>query len=283
MSHFGILFVINFDFTSHLLNPGFSNALSIIVTMNKSGIVIMQFSLWILYHKKCEISVIKNSLLCVTTLEYLTNKLSNYHNEVYEIPLGGPDLDSMNIKKMKSDPQDEVVLGLMGYISLRKYSDTLINKLLSQKNFRIVLIGPVERQFMNKINDSARIEQKGILTGQSLYNAMQEFDVAIAPYVLGSINAGASSNKLFQYLACGLPVVISSIPNLKPEKFPKDSVYMVDSDDEFIPAINSIVKKDRSEIVKKCREFALKNTWAKEFVYLYLSLKAMILLNKNIP
>ncbi|MCK5136588.1 MAG: glycosyltransferase [Bacteroidales bacterium] len=257
----GDMCVITFDFTAHRLKSFFSE---VVYYCNDEYIGNSKFPNLFVdnYHKICEKSVIKHSLLSITTSPFLTRKLSRYTNRVYEIPLGGPNPASIPLMRSRNK-KGKVTVGLVGFITERTISYAVINHLLEDDQMIIRFIGTVENRFLNKISDPSRIELLGVLKGQDLYAAIQQFDVAIIPYELDKINPGATPNKLYQYLACGIPVVMTSMPNLKGKEFPEGTVYKSKNNDDFLTLVKRALEDDNKDYEAVRRRLAHDNSWEK--------------------
>lgn len=257
---FGEISVINFDFNAHLLQKYFKRT---IYYCNDEYIGNSKYPNFFtnVYHKYCERKVIKNSVFCISTAHYITEKLLKINPNIHEIPLGGPDLSSSLELIENSSNQKEIHVSLVGFISTRNISYTVINKIMEDTSIRLSLIGPVEDGFLKKINKLSRIKLMGVLIGDEFYNAIHNSDVAIAPYNLERINPGTTPNKLYQYLACGKPVVISNLPNLKFMKFPEKSVYIANDEDDFIKLIHQAYKETSKELETERKRFSYNNTW----------------------
>ncbi len=258
-ARFGDLLVINFDFTAHRLKKIFSQT---VYYCNDEHISNSKYPSLLVdnYHRLCETSVIKNSLLCITTAPYLTRKLSKHNKHVYEIPLGGPDPSSIPLSRSRNE-KGMITIGLVGFITERNTSYALINNLLEDKQIVIRLIGTVENQFLKKISDQSRFELMGVLKDQALYAAIRRFDVAIIPYDLDKINPGTTPNKLYQYLACGIPVVMTSLPNMKGKVFPEGTVYVSENSDDFPGLVKRATEEDTKDYEAVRRGVAFENSW----------------------
>lgn len=259
-NQFGDQLVVNFDFTAQRLGSHFS---SVVYYCNDEQIGNSDYPNFLInsYHRWCETRVIKQAKMCFGTSRYLTEKMLKLNPASFEIPLGGPDPKSLNYPGIRKVHEGKKIVGLVGYITPRSISSQLINNLLKVEGVSLVLVGPVDESFVRKIDDSSRIDYKGILKGDALYEAIMGFDVAIAPYEIKSLNPGATSNKLFQYLACGVPAVISSIPNNKGKVFPEGTVYQVEDEESFVPMVEKALAERDADVEKMCREVAGKNTW----------------------
>lgn len=259
--------MINFDFTAYLLFQFFNKT---IYYCNDEYIGNSKYPSFLInrYHSFCEKRVISNSKFCISTSEYLTNKLLKYSDKVYEIPLGGPDLSSFNF--VKGRRMDGLIhVGLVGFINSRTTSITLINSLLSDPSVRMTMVGPVESDFLKKIINTEKLNLTGTLTNDNLYQKINSFDVAIAPYNLEKKNPGTSPNKLFLYLACGKPVVMSDLQNMKKYNFPEKSVYIARNESDFLPLIHKAFNENSADFEIERRRLASENTWGKRIEKLF--------------
>ena len=255
----GDLFVITFDFTAHKLSRYFSNS---VYYCNDEviGNTTVKSTLVDLYWQRCEKAVTANSRLCITTSAYLTCKLFRWNRKVFEIPLGGPDPGSIETP-VKVPHGGKVILGLVGFIREMTISVDVINALLEEKSWIIRIIGTVDEKFLSKIDHASELELLGVLKDQALYAAISQFDVAIIPYNLEELNPGATSNKLYLHLACGVPVVMSTMPNLKGKSFPPGSIYLSEDNSDFPVLVKEALKEEKPEYVEMRKKIAAGNTW----------------------
>jgi len=105
------------------------------------------------------------------------------------------------------------------------------------------------------------------ILGSKHYNELPQYlynsDVAIIPFnvnkypdLVNSINP----LKLYQYLACGLPVIACRWDELERINSP---AYLYNSEKEFINTLESIVEKDIDKT--KLVEFSRQNDWENRF------------------
>ncbi len=244
----GDMFVINFDFSLRLLPRFFSNS---VYYCNDEvvGNTTVKSALVDKYWQGCEANVASSAKLCIATAPFLARKLSSYNPRVYEIPLGGPDPGSIR-SPAKETQSDKVVLGLVGFVREITISLKVINDLLTDPNIIIRIAGTVEENFMSRIDRPSGIELLGVLKDQSLYDSISQFDVGIIPYNQEKLNPGATSNKLYLYLACGVPVVMSAMPNLKGKSFPKGTVYQSEDNSDFLGLVKLALKHEKPGYVR---------------------------------
>jgi glycosyltransferase involved in cell wall biosynthesis len=251
--------VINFDFTARYLFNFFTR---IVYYCNDdhTGLSKKINPGWIArYHEKSESYLAKRAELCVGTSSYLTAKLSALNANSVEIRLGAPDVpDSIKTRSSKARRPGLIHVGVVGFMNTIDLN--IINSLISMENIAITIVGPYQKSDTKRITSSDRLNLTGPLTGNSLYNEIAGFDVGLIPYNLkGAIDR--TPNKLWQYLAMGIPVVITNIKGIKNWEFPDDFVYRANDIQEFYDLIQKAVKRDNEKLKKSRIAFAAENSW----------------------
>jgi hypothetical protein len=254
------LIVINFDFTATQLLHYFPNS---IYYCHDEYVGNTKYRIKLIdkYIALCEKIVARNSKFCITTSMFLTNKLKAFNDATYEIPLGVSIQKISNSNLLKVSEEGKIVLGLLGVINERHTSLDLVNKIIMDNRFFLYLIGPIERSFVKKMNKSRNVEIVGILKGRDLVEKLMDIDIGIALYNLKSANPGTTSNKLWQYLALGKPVIISDLQNLKLDSFPEKSIYIMKDETNIAGIILLAYNENSPELMNTRIEFAKKNTW----------------------
>ena len=88
-----------------------------------------------------------------------------------------------------------------------------------------------------------------------------KFDCAIIPFGLGEIAKGTSPVKLFEYMAMGLPTVVTK--DLK-ECEGYDYVYLAKNEKDFSDKLKLAIRESKkSDVKEKLRTYAEDNTWMK--------------------
>ncbi len=253
--------VINFDFTAHRIFSFFN---SVIYYCNDEYIGNSQYPNWFInqYHRVCEQKVIKNSIFNVSTSPYLTRKMKLHNQNTYEILLGSTPVElPVGYSGLSNHHQKKIIVGLLGVIGKKQISINQINELIEDQDLELVLIGPVDKSFINSISCMSRVRFTGLLHGQVLQQELMNIDVGLALYNVKGINPGTTPNKLWQYLSVGKPVVINDIPNLRPELFPKDSIYVYNGKKSISYLIHSAYSNNTVDLAKERIQFSKMNTW----------------------
>lgn len=136
-----------------------------------------------------------------------------------------------------------------------------IEELAKEKDVRIVFVGPVSHKETFKIlSKHKNIEFHPPMLGRELQTFLSSHDVFIMPYTTELINTKATvPAKLFQYMACGRPVVSNILPSLI--SLPDCFVYQADSAKEFVQMIYKAYGEDNSVLFKARINYANGHHW----------------------
>ncbi len=260
--------VINFDFTARMIYRYFDDV--IFYYNDNLAAISKRLNPRVIsrYHEKVEAEVAARARFCISVTPLLKKKLEAFNPLSYEIPLGGPDLNEFHIAiRQDVSTQKPIKVGLVGFISDYSISSDTLNEVLAREHMQLVVIGPVEEAFNKKLKHSERMVRKGTLTGRSLYEAINEFDVAIAPYCEAitqddQVGVGTGS-KMYQYLAVGKPVVIADMVGLQKVSMPSGFLYVAAGPKDFPGLIERAHLENTPRDIRARIEYARENTWEK--------------------
>jgi glycosyltransferase involved in cell wall biosynthesis len=149
----------------------------------------------------------------------------------------------------------------MGFINDRLRADWLL-RLSAEPGVTLSLIGLVENeQLYAELLARDNVEHLGTLVGAELRERMSGCDVFIMPYDISQtvVRVITAPNKLFQYLACGRPVVCANLPNLLP--LPDKFVYTASDAEQFVRALHVAVEEDSAALAAARVAYSARNTW----------------------
>lgn len=202
---------------------------------------------------------INNCNRVFVSADALANQIEN-KNIPHTIVYSGHDFDAKyNFKKNITLKR---TLIFMGFINNNLELDW-IEELAKTNKYELIFIGPVEHQTIkDHLSNYNNIRFENALTGNNLYSFLCNADVFIMPYKSIEVNTISSvPAKLFQYLACGRPVVSNFLPNLI--SLPNYFVYQAKSSKDFLNLIELSIEEDSESKNRERIDFANDNKWDK--------------------
>jgi glycosyltransferase involved in cell wall biosynthesis len=149
----------------------------------------------------------------------------------------------------------------IGYVgALNFWFDTESVKVaaLAHPEWRFVLIGPVGSRKLDVLRSIPNIFFRGEVPYADLASHLSEVDVAIIPFLKSPLTMATNPIKLYEYFACGLPVVSARLPEV--EQFP-DLVYFADSPEQFSSQIEMALRERDSPLRARRVCVAQRESW----------------------
>jgi glycosyltransferase involved in cell wall biosynthesis len=128
----------------------------------------------------------------------------------------------------------------------------------SRPNWKFVLIGHIDTVDLRRLRLLPNVRLAGPAPYAELPQRMQEFDVALIPFTLSPLIEAVNPGKLYEYLASGLPVVSSRLPEVATFR---GHVYTYGSADEMVNAIETALAEDSQARREARRARVLGDTW----------------------
>jgi len=215
-------------------------------------------------------------------ISYITEEMKNYCQKKFDLPkhksvvwTSGVDI---NLFKPGDDEDDKKTFRLIHHGSIvdNRGLDKVIKALNLLRNYDIELFllgsgnGVAE---LKGLASKLKLEEKVIFHTRIPYKEVPRFinkaDAGILPFQDWPGWNTSSPIKLFEYLACGKPVIVTSIPAHINVLQGKDFVFWAkkSSPDELARAIKEAYakRKQLKRKVQEAREFVIKNyTWEKQ-------------------
>ncbi|MBL7105787.1 MAG: glycosyltransferase [Bacteroidales bacterium] len=214
-----------------------------------------------------ESKFIKKCDLVVTTTDELKRSKQHLNSNIISIP-NGADIDHFAqtqnehvsiAKEIRVLPKP--VIGYIGSIFRWLHQEWIDYAARINRDYSFVFIGPITTD-ISKLQNRKNIFFLGPRPYDSLPQYLKGFDVATIPFTIDGVTLKASPIKFYEYLASGLPIVSTELPDLKPFG---EITFLVKNKKQFSDQLNIAIKSDNSELRTKRMEISKKFSWETRF------------------
>jgi len=167
----------------------------------------------------------------------------------------------------KSAGEGKPRLGYIGAVAPWLDFDALADLARRRPQWEIVLVGPVllgvEEQVL-WLTSLPNVSHLPAVSYDRLPGILAQFTLGLIPFRYNELTRGVNPNKMYEYLACGLPVVTTRF-SLEVEKY-TDVVAAADPGPDFVQAceafIDAVSRGDTgAALSKRARSVARENDW----------------------
>lgn len=150
------------------------------------------------------------------------------------------------------------IIGYFGTISERIDLD-LIAKIADEfPSASVVMVGPIHFA-SDALPRRGNIHYLGLRRHNDLPAFAQHYDVGLIPFRLTEATIRLNPVKTLEYLAAGLPVVATALPDLK--RFYADLVYLAEDHDQFLQQVHRAINERNPDFIRHGIERARKASW----------------------
>jgi glycosyltransferase involved in cell wall biosynthesis len=196
----------------------------------------------------------------IVSSEYLSDQKRKYNNKIYVIKNGVDyDLFLKHTKKTITQNAARKKIGYIGSIDQRFDIELVKHLVESLSECIFELVGEVRnieaKTILSKYNNVIFLPAVG---ASEVPELLKEFDVGIIPYLCTEMNRSIYPLKINEYLAVGLPVVMTNFAELK--EF-EGYIGVAESKADFLKKIVFALENDSVLQIEKRRDFASQNSW----------------------
>jgi glycosyltransferase involved in cell wall biosynthesis len=182
---------------------------------------------------------LKASDCVIVENEYIKDYVKRYCDKIYKIP-GPIDTDRYSVKREQStENREQIVIGWIGSPATTVYLhllDDVFRSILARfQNVKIVLIGAGNYNFPDK-----RVIKKE-WSYETEVSDLQEFDIGVMPMPDDKWTKGKLGCKMLQYMAVGVPPVVSYTHTNEEIIREGENGYLVKSTAECIDKLSSLI------------------------------------------
>jgi glycosyltransferase involved in cell wall biosynthesis len=153
-------------------------------------------------------------------------------------------------------------IGYSGLIAAKLNFKLLRDMAISHPEWSIILLGAIDYRhcsedlnLLKKMKNIYFIKRKNI---KDVPYYIKALDVCIAPYKINRHSQNMSPLKIYDYMACGKPIVSTNFPAAQ---MYKELIYIACTESEFTPLVEKALNEDNINSIKKRRHVASMNTW----------------------
>lgn len=219
--------------------------------------------------KNAEVRLAKKSNIILAVSQVLAERLIKINPNTYYFP-NAVDFELFN-KALNNDPPiaqeiediPKPIIGFTGNIFHHSIDFDLIYEVINKnRNWSFVFIGQIDKtkKEYSLLKRFSNIYFLGWKDYYELPDYLRGFDAAILPYKVDEFMKSANPNKLYQYMAAGIPIVSTAIPEVM--RF--DGLVGIGKGiTGFVEAIRRVLLKKDTEIVRQLVLTAAENSWEK--------------------
>lgn len=199
----------------------------------------------------------------------------NMHANIWPVPSSIDHKHWASARKSDIEPADQrningIKIGFFGVIDERFDLDLIKNLAESRPDWNIILIGPVVKIDGETLPKNANIHYLGQRNYKELPQYLSGWQVALIPFAINESTKFISPTKTPEYLAAGIPVVSTPIRDVVIPYGVKKIVHIASDYQEFIQAIELILKdKNQAQRRKIADVYLSDNSWDKTFEFMF--------------
>jgi glycosyltransferase involved in cell wall biosynthesis len=182
-------------------------------------------------------------------------------NEVHLFPSG---VETGHYAKARAlrGPRETLVAGYVGVIDERLDLDLVADLAAALPDWELRIVGPVAKIATGSLPQADNVTYPGFATYDALPEVMAGFDVALMPFALNEATRSISPTKTLEYLAAGLPVVSTRVPDVVADF--GDIVQLADTGAAFAQACRQAVQRpsaERERLERLVRRTTRRHEW----------------------
>ena len=170
-------------------------------------------------------------------------------------------VETAHYERSRTLREDRVqqVAGYVGVIDERM-DVALVGELAEAlPDWTIRLVGPVVKISEDSLPQGPNLEYPGLTAYEELPEVMAGFDVALMPFALNDATRSISPTKTLEYLAAGLPVVSTRVPDVVADY--DTVVHLADDGPAFATACRRVVEHAQDERDHRLRPIQERQEW----------------------
>ena len=217
--------------------------------------------------RRSESQVFREANLVFVTSEKLQQRAAQFNERVYLFPFG---VDFERFAKTRTDARQlprelqhlpRPVVGYVGGVHQWVNQDLMEQVVSGFQEASFVFVGPWQTD-VSRLARHPNVHLLGARPHEEVPAYIKGFDVGMVPYHLSEYTAHVYPTKLNEYLAMGIPVVTTDLPEIRRFNAEHGSVVTVAADSEgFLKALREAASRSSAETIESRIDVARQNSW----------------------
>jgi len=195
----------------------------------------------------------------ITTSDYLNTEKLKLNPNSFVVKNGVDFPVFLKKSKQQVHPHQRKKVGFIGSLDPRFDIETVEYAVRNMPHFEFEFTGDMRNEALkSRLRSYLNVRFFDPVKPNDVPELLAKYDVGIIPYIVNEVNKNIYPLKINEYLAVGVPVVMTPFANL-PEF---DRMVSVSKDkDDFIRKLQEEVDNDTSEKIQSRISFAAENSW----------------------
>ena len=155
--------------------------------------------------------------------------------------------------------RERKVAGYVGVIDERVDLDLVARLAAELPDWTVRIVGPIAKIDPSELRHGPNLEYPGMVAYADLPATMAGFDVALMPFALNEATRSISPTKTLEYLAAGLPVVSTRVPDVVADY--SGVVHLAGDAAAFAAACRHVAAHSRAERDRRLRPILRVHEW----------------------
>ncbi len=196
----------------------------------------------------------------ITTSDHLNREKRQYTPNSFVVKNGVDyHLFKPHLKKAPLQRKNKIV-GYIGSLDHRFYIDIVENAIQTLPGFEFHFTGGFigETQIKKRLGRYKNVKFFPPVAPNNVPALLATYDVGIIPYTITEYNKNIYPLKINEFLAVGVPVVMTAFANLKDFE---EMVSVANNNESFVNALIKEIESDSIDLIQKRTKFAKSNSW----------------------
>src|SRR5215210_5275274 len=171
----------------------------------------------------------------------------------------GVEREHFSVKRSSRAPRARRIAGYVGVVDERIDLPLIADLAAALPDWEMQLVGPVAKIEYEMLPRAANITYSGPQPYEQLPAIMCDFDVALMPFALNEATRSISPTKTLEYLAAGLPVVSTRVPDVVSDF--SHVVTFAEDGQSFARACDQALREDAEEWKSRVEPLLQRSHW----------------------